>query len=123
LHRTDYSDLYSIVIASVDGSLNLLSQAEISAGELGANFPSALAFFDPGRVVITGSQRGDLPSLGSIALTSQASLTLWQDISPAQGSPSQLVVQATPVALTELTDFGFNRDANDHDAFVFLTPF
>jgi len=114
---------YSMVLGTFNNSLSLVAQTEIGAVPDGSNTPAAMINYGGTGLVLTGYQSGQLPSPSAISLDVQTSATPWVDISPPQGSPSQLVVQDTPTDMTDLSGFAFNRAGTDPDTFVYTSHF
>ena len=117
--RTNFTTLYAATLVNFDNALNITSEYQINGTENNNVFPSCASYYDATRLVICGSQTGELPGPAVSGLTSEASSNVWTAIAPAETSPV-LVVMDTPVTTMDFSDYAFNRGAHDGDAWVYV---
>jgi len=114
--------LSSILRCTLGSDLALISSTALSEGAGGNCGLAGLSPFAAPHAGIAGFASGALPEAASLSVSQQAYAMAWEQIAPSQGTPSQLVVTDTPIALTELADCSFNNPNNAEEALVWITP-
>jgi len=111
------------VFARIDSNLALTSWYARST--IGQDYcvPTAMSYYSGVHLAVSGYQDGPVPVPLAFNLEQSTSLEAWEDITPSQGSPSQLVVADTPLITTDIAGGVFNREGqNDFDSLLHITP-